>query len=121
MGWEDIFYSGSNFFLLLPSLLDKQSKSEMDMEDIFFNGSNCVSVEIDSIHPVNRDSSMAIHILKIIVSMLILLLVFQALHKMYGSKLSFINILVFLDIFNAAGHVPFLSLIPSFEYVLILL
>ena len=93
----------------------------MAWEDIFFNGSNCVSVEFDSINPVNREPNMAINILEIIVSILILLLVFQALHKMYGSKLSFINILVFLDILNAAGHVPFLTLIPSFEYVLNLL
>ena len=89
----------------------------MTWEDIFCNGSNCVSVEIESSQPVNEEPSMAIDILKIIVSILILLLVFKALFKMYGSKLSFINILVFLDIFNATGHVPILLLLP-FEYVL---
>ena len=114
MSWEDIFNNGSNIFLLLPSL-DEQSKSEMGWEDIFYNGSNCVSVEIESIRHVNvKESSMAIHILKMIASILILLLVFKALYKMYGPKLTFINILVFLD--NAAGHVPSLLLL-TFEYV----
>ena len=115
MGWEEIFNIGSNFFLLLPSL------DEMGWEDIFYNGSNCVSVEIDSIQPVNEEPSMAIEILKIIVSILILLLASQALYKMYGSKITFINILVLLDIFNAAGHVPNLLLAIPFEYVLNLL
>ena len=116
MSWEDIFINGSDIFLLLPSL-EEQSKSEMGWGDIFYNGSNCVSVEIESIRHVNvKESSMAIHILKMIASILILLLVFKALYKMYGPKLTFINILVFLDIFNAAGHVPSLLLL-TFEYV----
>ena len=115
MSWADIFINGSDILLLLPSL-DEQSKSEMGWEDIFYNGSKCVSLEIENSQPVNAETSMAIHILKIIVSILILLLVFQTIYKMYGSKLTFINILVLLDIFNAVGHVPIL-LLGTFEYV----
>ena len=113
MSWKDIFTNGSDIFLFLPSL-DKQSKSEITWEDIFYNGSTCVSLEIESSQPVNAEPSMAIDILNSITAILILLLVSQALYKMYGSKLTFINCLVFLDIFNAAGHVPILL---TFVYV----
>ena len=86
----------------------------MGWEDIFYNGSNFVSLKIESSIPINEEPNMAIQILKIFTSILILLLVFQALYKMYGSKMTFINALVLLDILNAACHVP--TLILSLEY-----
>ena len=82
----------------------------MGWEDIFYNETNCVSIDIESIHRVNEEFSLIIPTLKVIASFLILLLVIPAFYKLYDSNITFVNILSILDCLNSAGHIPVLLL-----------
>ena len=86
----------------------------MGWENIFYNETNYVSIDMENIHMVNEEFSTYIYIPRIIAAILILLLAVAALYKVCSTKMTFINALIILDCLNAVAQIP--TLLQILQY-----